>query len=67
MRRDVLVTAIGRFGSTVRVAAGVNATGDIVAEFSAAEIEAGRRLFAGEWNFRSAAGSLDSLPPMGRA
>jgi GTP-binding protein len=33
-------------------------------EFSAAEIEAGRRLFAGEWSFRSAAGSLSSLPPM---
>jgi len=33
-------------------------------EFSAAEIEAGRRLFAGEWSFRSAAGSLASLPPM---
>ncbi len=32
--------------------------------FSAAEIEAGRRLFAGEWNFFSAAGSLNSLPPM---
>ena len=32
--------------------------------FSDAEIEAGRRLFAGEWNFRSAAGSLASLPPM---
>jgi GTP-binding protein len=32
--------------------------------FSAAEIEAGRRLFAGEWNFLSAAGSLNSLPPM---
>jgi GTP-binding protein len=32
--------------------------------FSAAEIEAGRRLFTGEWNFLSAAGSLDSLPPM---
>jgi len=31
-------------------------------DFSAAEIEAGRRLFAGEWNFLSAAGSLDSLP-----
>jgi GTP-binding protein len=39
--------------------------GDIVAEFSAAEIEAGRLLFAGEWSFRSAAGSLDSLPRMG--
>jgi GTP-binding protein len=33
-------------------------------EFSAAEIEAGRRLFAGEWNFLSAASSLASLPPM---
>jgi len=32
--------------------------------FSNAEIEAGRRLFAGEWNFASAASSLDSLPPM---
>lgn len=38
--------------------------GDIVADFSAAEIEAGRLLFAGEWSFRSAAGSLDSLPRM---
>ena len=33
-------------------------------EFSAAEIEAGRRLFAGEWNFVGAAGSLESLPAM---
>lgn len=32
--------------------------------FSDAEIEAGRRLFAGQWNFASAAGSLDLLPPM---
>ena len=32
-------------------------------EFSNAEIEAGRRLFAGEWNFLSAAGSFLSLPP----
>jgi GTP-binding protein len=30
--------------------------------FSAAEVEAGRRLFAGEWDFVSAAGSLSSLP-----
>jgi GTP-binding protein len=36
----------------------------IVADFSAAEIEDGRRLFAGEWNFLSAAGSLASLPRM---
>ena len=33
-------------------------------EFSDAEIESGRRLFAGEWNFVSAAGSLASMPPM---
>ncbi len=31
--------------------------------FSATEIEAGRRLFAGEWGFVSAASSLSSLPP----
>jgi GTP-binding protein len=34
------------------------------ADFSAAEIEAGRRLFAGEWNFLTAAGSVASLPAM---
>jgi GTP-binding protein len=33
-------------------------------EFSKAEMEAGRQLFAGEWQFLSAAGSLASLPPM---
>lgn len=32
--------------------------------FANAEIEAGRRLFAGQWNFASAAGSPESLPPM---
>ena len=37
---------------------------DLTEGFSNAEIEAGRRLFAGQWNFTSAAGSLDSLPPM---
>jgi GTP-binding protein len=31
--------------------------------FSAAEIEAGRRLFAGEWQFLSAASTVQSLPP----
>jgi len=35
-----------------------------MAEFSDAEIEAGRRLFAGDWTFVSAAGSLASMPPM---
>jgi GTP-binding protein len=33
-----------------------------VAAFSNAEIESGRRLFAGEWSFLSAASSVDSLP-----
>lgn len=32
--------------------------------FSRGELEAGRRLFAGEWNFASAASSLPSLPAM---
>ena len=31
-------------------------------DFSRAEIEAGRRLVAGEWNFLAAAGSLNALP-----
>src|SRR5579872_574601 len=35
------------------------------ADFSNAEIESGRRLFAGEWNFVSAAGSVDALPRAG--
>jgi GTP-binding protein len=35
-----------------------------MADFSAAEIEAGRRLFAGAWDFISAAGSIESVPPM---
>ena len=34
------------------------------AEFTRDEIEAGRRLFAGEWRFAAAAGSAVSLPPM---
>jgi GTP-binding protein len=34
------------------------------AEFTAAEIESGRKLFAGEWRFAAAAGSLAMLPPM---
>jgi GTP-binding protein len=37
---------------------------DIRGNFSEAEIEAGRRLFAGEWQFLAASGSLASLPPM---
>ena len=35
-----------------------------MAQFSRDEIEAGRRLFAGEWCFVAAAGSPASLPPM---
>src|ERR1700680_3891120 len=34
-------------------------------DFSTAEIEARRLLFAGAWDFISAAGGLDSVPPMG--
>ena len=32
--------------------------------FSAAEIEAGRKLFAADWQFAAAAGSAERLPPM---
>jgi GTP-binding protein len=32
------------------------------ADFSSAEMDVGRRLFAGEWNFLGAAGTLDALP-----
>jgi GTP-binding protein len=42
----------------------VSATGE-PSDFSPAEIDAGRRLFAGEWNFLGAAGTLDALPPSG--
>ena len=33
-------------------------------EFTRAEIEAGRKLFAGDWQFVSAAGTQTALPPM---
>ena len=33
-------------------------------QFTRAEIEAGRKLFAGDWQFAAAAGSAASLPPM---
>src|SRR5664279_3388700 len=33
-------------------------------KFTRDELEAGRRLFAGEWDFAAAAGSAISLPPM---
>jgi GTP-binding protein len=35
-----------------------------MSDFTAKEIEAGRRLFAGPWDFSRAAASLESLPPM---
>ncbi|MBO0717937.1 MAG: YihA family ribosome biogenesis GTP-binding protein [Rhizobiales bacterium] len=34
-------------------------------DFSPAEIDVGRRLFAGDWSFLAAAGSMDALPPSG--
>jgi GTP-binding protein len=33
-------------------------------EFTSAEMEAGRKLFAGDWHFAAAAGSVEALPPM---
>jgi GTP-binding protein len=42
----------------------MSATAAFDRDFSTAEIEVGRRLFAGAWTFVSAAGSLSSLPPM---
>jgi GTP-binding protein len=38
---------------------------DAAGDFSDAEIEAGRRLFAADWRFLAAAASFDSLPPAG--
>jgi GTP-binding protein len=35
-----------------------------MSNFTPAEIEAGRKLFAGDWSFVAAAGSLATLPPM---
>ncbi len=35
--------------------------------FAAADLEAGRLLFAGDWEFAAAAGSLERLPPMAGA
>src|SRR5262249_55670753 len=32
-------------------------------DFTAAEIEAGRKLFAGDWQFTAAAGSFAAIPP----
>jgi GTP-binding protein len=35
-----------------------------MSDFAPAEIEAGRRMFAGAWQFVAAAGSIERLPPM---
>ena len=35
-----------------------------MSDFTAAEMEAGRKLFAGDWQFMWAAPSFDTLPPM---
>jgi GTP-binding protein len=53
-----------RAGSFARLRTSMSAASDLRGAFSAAEIEAGRRLFAGEWNFVAAAGSPASLPAM---
>jgi len=37
---------------------------DSASSFTRAEIETGRKLFAGDWQFFAAAGSLTALPPM---
>ena len=42
----------------------MNTVTDVRGNFSDAELEAGRRLFAGEWRFLAASGSLAALPPM---
>jgi GTP-binding protein len=42
----------------------MSVAGELTGDFSKTEIETGRRLFAGEWNFISAASSVASLPPM---
>jgi GTP-binding protein len=36
----------------------------VTADFTRAEIETGRKLFTGDWQFVAAAGSAQSLPPM---
>jgi len=38
--------------------------GDMAGDFTSAEIEAGRRLFAADWRFIAAAANEASLPPM---
>jgi GTP-binding protein len=42
----------------------MGAAAELDGGFSTVEVEAGRRLFAGEWNFLAATGSLVSLPAM---
>src|SRR5215471_16516074 len=35
-----------------------------MSDFTPTEIETGRKLFAGDWQFFAAAGSFEALPPM---
>jgi GTP-binding protein len=37
---------------------------DRMSDFTRHEIEAGRKIFGGNWDFVAAAGSVDSMPPM---
>jgi hypothetical protein len=39
-------------------------TGGLPSAFTSADIEAGRKLFAGDWRFAAAAGSAEALPRM---
>jgi len=43
---------------------GAEVSATSAAPFTRNEIEAGRKLFAGEWQFVFAAGSIAALPPM---
>jgi GTP-binding protein len=62
--RIILVPPGGFAPATAPPVHDMGTTAGLADGFSAVEIEAGRRLFAGQWNFVSAAGSLASLPPM---
>jgi GTP-binding protein len=50
-------------GSVTRLGMAASPTTPADSAFTPDEIEAGRRLFAGEWQFLWAAGSLETLPP----
>src|SRR5262249_58495072 len=60
-------TACQGFGSGAmrREHTAVNPTAESP-DFSPAEIDVGRRLFAGEWSFLGPAAAIDRLPPFNR-